>query len=243
MINEFITHASGSSGNLYEVRAVNGALMVEAGISFKKAREAFSFKLSGVDGCIITHEHRDHSHAAKHLIEKGVDVYMTQGTADAVGLKKSHRLHIIRAWNIYQVGSFRIYPFPAVHDAAEPVNYLIFNGYDYILYITDTMYVPFKFKIPRPYKLICIAIEANYRDDLLSQSIQENVFPRALRRRVKRNHMSIDTARRCIMEKDLSNVREIHLIHLSGTNSDPASFCSMVAGDTGKPVYVAGKGI
>lgn len=51
------TFASGSSGNLYSVSDSKTVIMIEAGISFQKIREAFSFKLSNVSGVLVSHEH------------------------------------------------------------------------------------------------------------------------------------------------------------------------------------------
>ena len=60
-------------------------------------------------------------------------------------------------------------------------------------------------------------------------------------RRVMKSHMSIETAKEFLRVNDLSQVREIWLIHLSDGNSDAERFKREVAELTGKMVFVADK--
>jgi len=81
--------ASGSSGNLYRVDDGRTQVLLECGITFARIQKALSFKLSKIDGCLITHEHMDHAKAVKELLLRGTDCYMSKGTAEALEVRGS----------------------------------------------------------------------------------------------------------------------------------------------------------
>lgn len=230
---QFQSYASGSSGNLYHLASPGSEIMLEAGIRFPEIRRVFNFQLSKLAGALITHEHMDHARAAAKLMKAGVDCYMTAGTAEALGLS-GHRLHIIKAREQFSVGTFRVLPFETVHDAVEPVGFLIVSGSQKLLFATDTCYIKHRFR-----GLSHIAIEANYDLAILDANIEAGVYPAQNREHVRRSHMSIDQVCKMLSANDLSGVEEIHLLHLSQDNSDAARFKKEIEALTGKPVYIA----
>jgi phosphoribosyl 1,2-cyclic phosphodiesterase len=207
--------------------------MIECGLKFQDIRKAFDFKLSKLAGCLASHAHSDHAFSAAKLIAAGVDCYMTAGTAEALGLS-GHKLHIIKAGEQFNLGTFRVLPFETVHDAVEPVGFLIASGNQKMLFATDTCYVKHRFR-----GLTHIAIEANYDQSILDANIEAGLYPAEIREHVMRGHMSIEQTREMLLANDLSQVREIWLIHLSDMNSDAESFRNDIQTATGKPVYVA----
>ena len=82
--------ASGSSGNATLISDGVTALLLDAGISHKELQRGTGFKLSGVAGCLITHEHQDHSKACKELAKTGTDVYAARRGGGA-GLPHTQR--------------------------------------------------------------------------------------------------------------------------------------------------------
>ena len=55
---EFKSIASGSKGNAYIVKSGSVApLLLEAGIPIKRLKENLNFGLTGLAGCLISHEH------------------------------------------------------------------------------------------------------------------------------------------------------------------------------------------
>ena len=52
---------SSSAGNCYVFQNKTEALIVEAGVRFSELQKALDFNVRKVVGCIITHEHGDHS--------------------------------------------------------------------------------------------------------------------------------------------------------------------------------------
>ena len=60
-------------------------------------------------------------------------------------------------------------------------------------------------------------------------------------RRLTKSHFSLENLKSFLKANDLSQVREIYLIHLSDANSDEEKFKYEIAALTGKPVIVAPK--
>lgn len=50
-------HYSGSSGNLYAIDDGKTKILIEAGVVIKKIKEALRFRLSEIEGVLISHEH------------------------------------------------------------------------------------------------------------------------------------------------------------------------------------------
>jgi ribonuclease BN (tRNA processing enzyme) len=55
--------------------------------------------------------------------------------------------------------------------------------------------------------------------------------------------MSLETCKEFLQANDLSQVKDIALIHLSDSNSDAERFKREDEGLTGKPTYIASKGL
>ena len=226
--------ASGSSGNAYHVTDGEASLLLECGLPFKKLREALSFNVSTLDGVLVSHEHQDHCKAVSDLMRAGVDIYASKGTIDALGLS-GHRARMVRALGQFLVGDdWTVLPFETQHDAAEPLGFLIARGGDKLLYATDSFYLRYRFE-----GLTAIMIETNYAADILSENVAAGDVHPALRKRIRRSHMSLSVVKDMLLSNDLSAVKQIWLLHLSNQNSDETRFKKEIQEVTGKPVYIA----
>lgn len=228
--------ASSSRGNAHIVTDGITPLLLDCGLPIKDLRQRAGFGLTELAGCLVTHEHKDHSKAVADLMKAGIDVYMTAGTAEALGTDH-HRLRIIQAKKQFKIGTWTALPFETEHDAKEPVGFLLANqAGEKLLYATDTYFVRYKFP-----GLNVIMIECNYAGDILQANLEAGTVPVALKNRLLKSHFSLDNVKAFLKANDLSKVQEIHLIHLSGGNSDAARFKAEIQALTGKPVYVADK--
>ena len=231
---------SGSSGNCYRISDGQTALLIECGLPVKKIKEGCDYNLSEISGCIVTHEHKDHSLAVNDLMKSGVNVFMTEGTARACNAQ-TYRLKLwhrdgtdkigLPFYHTGRIGTFAVKPFAVHHDAAESVNYLIESKAtnERLLFVTDTQYIDYRFS-----GLTHIMVEANFSDDALAEP--ENA-PR--RHRLRRSHMSIDKCIGLLKANDLSQVQEIWLIHLSQSNGNAEEFKYRVQEATGCEVHIA----
>ena len=56
---KLIPLASSSHGNAYLVEDGTTCLLIECGVSWKKLQKLTGFGVSGIAGCLISHEHKD----------------------------------------------------------------------------------------------------------------------------------------------------------------------------------------
>ena len=116
---------SSSKGNCYILENEEEALIIECGVNIKDIKQALDFSFKKVSGCILTHEHKDHSFSLIDLLKAGVDVYASKGTFTYLGYKQHHRIKHIRAGAIVEVSSFKVLPFKIQHDCVEPLGFII----------------------------------------------------------------------------------------------------------------------
>jgi len=226
--------ASSSAGNCYRIDDGNTALMLEAGIPIKRIKEGLNFKLSEIQGCLLSHEHGDHSKAIKDVLKAGIDVYTSEGTAQALNINEHHRCHIVKAGKTFAADYWRIMPFAAIHDAAEPLGfYLVTANFESLVFLTDSAYCPVRF--PR---IDYLLLECNYSDSVFRENVSTGKLAPARRNRILHNHFGLENIIKMLKENDLSKLKEIHLLHLSNQNSDAAEIKRRIAGVVGCPVYI-----
>lgn len=228
--------ASGSKGNCYLINDGSTSLLLEAGISIKRIREGLDFRLNEVAACLVTHEHGDHSKAITDILRAGIDIYTSPGTIEALGLE-NHRLRPVKDKQSFEVGTWQVIAFDTQHDAKEPLGFLLHSKAtsERLVFATDTYYVRYKF--PR---LTHVMIECNYASDILQANVDAGLVHPAMRKRLLTSHFSLDNVKVFLKANDLSQVREIWLLHLSDGNSDAERFKKEIMELTGKPTFIAG---
>ena len=220
-------HHTGSSGNLYRV----DDLLIEAGMPIKQIKKALDYKLSHISGCLISHSHGDHTCAAKDIMKAGIDCYCSQDTSNELGLS-SHRAHILESGKQVQIGTWAIKPFDLVHDV-PCLGFLLARGEEKVLYVNDTNYIPYRFR-----GLTHIMIGVSYDSEILIDNITCGYLNLEAGKRILKNHMSLQTAKGFFNANDMSQVKEIYLLHLSDGNSNAENFKCEIQGLTGRPVYI-----
>lgn len=216
---KFESLASSSHGNAYIVSDRDTRILLECGVSHKQLQKLAGFSLSDIKACLVSHEHKDHAKCVDELIRRGMEVYMSCGTAQAL---ENESATLIENMEQFNVGSFDIVPFTTFHDAAEPLGFLIKSRIDgdVLAFATDTVNLRYKFP-----GLNILAIEANYDRKILDRCEK---LPEKVRHRITNSHMEIDTLCDYLRSLDLSECREIHLLHLSDAMSDEGGFMRKV---------------
>ncbi len=230
---------SSSSGNCYCLTTNDGEqLIIEAGINYKKVLQNTNFN-KNVSGLLVTHEHGDHAKFIRDFAKGGIEIFCTKGTAEATGIVNYFNLKTISHNCFFNAGTFTILPFNIVHDAKEPVGFII-NHMESgkILFLTDTRFCKSKFPAVQN-----ILIEANYCEKIIEQNLKSGALHPAVKERIERSHMPISTTLLTLERMDLSNVNNIILIHLSNKNSDAVQFKNLVEKKTGKRTNVAVPGL
>ena len=232
---EITVLASGSRGNCYRINDGSTPLLLECGIPYKEIQKGLNFRLSELAGCLISHEHQDHCKAILDVIKAGIDCYMSQGTAGALGVS-GHRVRMAAAKYLFEIGTLMIMPFETQHDADQPLGFLVYSTRtcEKLLYATDTYYIRYKFP-----GLTHIMVECNYIRDILEANVSAGLVPLALRNRLLESHFSLENVKAFLQANDLGQVKGIWLIHMSETNCDPARAKREIQEMTGLPVYIA----
>lgn len=216
ILMQFITYASGSTGNMYEVTDGVTRILLECGLPIKEMQRLTGHTLSQFDSCVVSHEHKDHC--------KGVDALR----------KLMGHLFVQFGADLGDGGSMLIYGisikhFNVPHDV-ENYGFIVKSVRDKesVVFITDAFYCPVVFD----FSPTIFAIEANYAHDLITPDCPYSD-------RLIQSHMSLKQCLATLKANDLSKTREIHLLHLSAEHSDEARFVREVEAATGKPTYAA----
>lgn len=221
----FESLASSSGGNAYIVSDGRTRILLECGLSHKKLMTLAGFQLSMLDGCLISHEHKDHSGCVEKLLSSGVPVFLSQGTAAALALpEKLLELATEMAdGEQFPIGTIDVLPFATFHDAQEPLGFVMQSREDgdILAFATDTVNLPYNFP-----GVNVLAVEANFQRDILDRCQR---MPEKTRHRISNTHMEIDKLCQCLRSMDLHRCREVYLLHLSAATSHEGQFINKVA--------------
>ena len=233
--------ASGSKGNCYLIQAnENEKLLIECGIAWKDIVCNLDFNLDGIQGCLVTHAHFDHSKSIKDILHYGIDVYCNENVVENVKFVNSfstRRMNLIKPKRKIKIGCFTILPFDCQHtnndrSACQNLGFIIeHKEIGKIVFVTDTYYLKYKFK-----DIDHVLIECNY-----SEKDIQNIEP--YRARIFKSHMSLETLKETLKAWDLKKTKDITLIHLSENNADENYMKEEIEKLTGIPVYIARKGL
>lgn len=226
---------SGSSGNAYQIDDGKTRLLLDAGLPVRELQQLLEFQLNKVAGVLLTHNHGDHSKACKSLMKRGINVYTSQGTIEAMGWQKEHRAKRVSSMQAFFVGTMNILPFDVQHDAPEPLGYVVHSTelHETLLYFTDTYYLKYTFG-----RLDYIMGECNYDMEIIKEGIANGTIDAELAPRLMKSHMSLEHFLELLQHNDLSQVKQIYLLHLSNSNSNEQQFKEAVQKATGAEVYV-----
>ena len=219
-----ITLASGSKGNCFFIEGESGALLIDAGLSYKETirrMAAADLDAGKICAVLVTHEHGDHIRGLEVLMKKlDIPAYATEGTLhDFLHNRRTSDkpidCRVCRHDDEFTVKDFSIEAFKTSHDAVEPCGFVIKENGLRFGYCTDTgiLMPPMLEKLRH-----CdgIVLESNHCPDMLANG----PYPEFLKRRIssKRGHLSNKVAAdgMRLLGKDLP---QVILAHLSETNN------------------------
>lgn len=225
---EVISLQSGSSGNCIFVRSGQTSILVDAGISGRKAETRLSscgHNIRECDAVILSHEHSDHTCGLGVFHRKfGLPVYATKRTWQATRAKPAtgdlgSPNHFV-AGGQFQIGSLKVETYRTPHDAVEGVCFVIEDLVDGQRFgvLTDLGHV-FRGLSPMLRSLDAVLLESNYDESLLS----DGPYPQRLKDRIsgRRGHISNDDAAELLEECIEGQLQWVCLGHLSGENNSP----------------------
>lgn len=225
---------SSSKGNCYRIKtSTNGdELLLDAGLPFKEIQRYCHFNFVHLCGVLVTHQHGDHCKAVPDLLKLGHRVYILKDTAEAIYVSGYHKVVYITPRIQFSVGNFTILPFELEHDVPN-VGFLISDGEEKLLYITDTYYCKYTFK-----GVHHILVECNHSYKILNKKVSDGVLLKHRMERLIQSHFALENVIKFLKSMDLTVCKAIHLIHLSDENSNAVIFKQSVEAATGKYVIV-----
>lgn len=220
--------ASGSSGNCIYVGSEATHLLVDVGISGKRAEGGLrELELTGrdIDGILITHEHADHIQGLGVIARKyEIPIYATLGTIEAIkacgslGRIDDNLFREVREDSKFVIKDLTINPMHISHDAAQPVGYRINYGDKRVAICTDLgTYNDYTVECLRG--MDALLLEANHDVNML----QVGPYPYYLKQRIlgDRGHLSNENSGRLLCRILHDHLKAIFLAHLSKENNLP----------------------
>ena len=225
---ELCSIASGSSGNCIYVGSQATHLLVDVGISGKKAETGLNTigrSCRDIDGIMITHEHADHISGLGVLSRKyHIPIYATAKTIEAIKCSTSlgkieEELFVpIKAEESFQIKDITINPMKISHDAVDPVAYRFKYGQKKIAVATDIgTYNDYTIECLRG--MDALLLEANHDVNMF----QYGAYPYWLKQRIlgDRGHLSNVNSGRLLGMLAHHNLQAVVLGHLSRDNNLP----------------------
>lgn len=220
---------SSSAGNCYLLNTESETLMIEAGVNWATARPYYLRRSDKVAGCLVTHEHKDHSRHGAQVAALGVDVYASEGTQTVMRWTFARTA---KEGEVLNIGEFRVLPFRTFHDAADPLGFYISHPeIGNMVFATDTKFLANRFSNVNYW-----CIECNYMAELLDAN---TAIHEAQKERIRNSHMELGETVRMLQANDLSQSRMILLLHLSDRNSNEKAMQKQVQAATGIRCEVA----
>ncbi|MFV0519750.1 MAG: MBL fold metallo-hydrolase [Lachnospirales bacterium] len=142
---------SSSKGNCYLLENDNECLIIEAGIHINEVKKALDYNIKKLVGCVISHEHKDHS-KYKNEYSNITKVF-----------------ELSRETRQFKAGNFIIKPFLNNHDIECFGFFIKHKDIGNLIFATDTYYLTFRFKDINHFLLEC-----NYDKDLVKNEYLQN---------------------------------------------------------------------
>lgn len=223
----FATLFSGSSGNCTAVWNEEGVVLIDMGVSCRRAVTALNelgIAASDVSAVLITHEHVDHISGLKiYGKHYGTPFYGTRSTKlymeDNGCLEPFHEFVEVEKGRRFSVGGFEITPFATSHDSRTCCGYRLERDGKAVAVATDIGTVD---DDVRECLRGCgiVALESNYDDYML----RTGPYPPSLQARIRSpfGHLSNSACAaevaRLVSEESVKNVV---LMHISDKNNTP----------------------
>ncbi len=198
--------ASGSKGNSTLIQSGSSTVLIDCGTTKKYLTETLStigYTIDDIDALVVTHTHKDHISQLK--LFKDIPTFATFDT-------NNQTQSIISAYESFQVNDLTFYPIALSHDSENTLGFIIFDGYEKLVYIADTGYI-------RDQDLLhlvdanYIILESNYDETLLMQSSR----PYMTKQRIMsdRGHLSNHQCGQILQQIITKNTTEVVLAHMS----------------------------
>lgn len=221
----FCPLASGSKGNSIYVGSKNTKILIDAGLSAKATQERLAqinVDIKEIDAILITHDHTDHILGLKVLAMKhGIPVLANSETAKGIVnyLKGScPKFKIFSTGETFEFGDMEIHPFSIQHDTLDPVAFTIKVENLKLGFCAD---LGFATSLVQNKLRDCdyLYLEANHEPSMVHSSARPMIYKQRVLSRT--GHLSNEACGQLLCEVAHSNLKHIHLAHLSSECNTP----------------------
>ncbi len=213
--------ASGSEGNSVFIQTKNKKVLIDAGMNYKYIKERLEeidVDPSEIDMILITHTHSDHTSALKVFLNKNhPELYVDEEMLNEIDYVKEYD-NLVLEFKDYKFDDTLIEMFHTSHDAPASRGYIIYDGEESFVYITDTGYINQRL-FKKLYNKNKYVFEANHDVELL----MHGRYPQWLKTRIlsDKGHLSNGQTGFYLSKIIGPDTKKIALAHLSKENNDP----------------------
>lgn len=220
----FASLNSGSNGNCYCVGNENDIVLIDGGISCKETEKRMSsigLSMKKIRAVFVSHEHIDHVKGIEVLSKKyNIPIYLNEKTLKGAShfIPKSST-KLFSSGETTPIGDLLIHSFSKMHDAADPISFVVEHKGLRIGVMTD---------IGKPcdnvinhFKLCdAVLLESNYDSNML----ENGKYPYMLKKRISGDfgHLSNEQALDLFLTHQSESLSNLMLGHLSQENNHPA---------------------
>lgn len=219
----FSVLASGSRANATYVESADTRILIDCGLSYRRLRE----RMGSIDrtpeelsAILVTHEHSDHT-AGLAVASKKLQIPLcgTSATLESLKLDTNGCSFVPLERGVkHKLGDISVIPFAVVHDASDPVGYLLEVGSLRFAQATDLGRVT---PVVKEHLLgaHALVLESNHDEELLL----ECSYPWALKQRISstHGHLSNHAAGAFLSELLHRGLQYVVLAHLSENSNTP----------------------
>ncbi len=213
--------ASGSEGNSVFIQTKNKKVLIDTGMNYKYLKEKLeeiNVDPSEIDIILITHTHSDHTSALKVFLNKNHPLlFIDEEMLNELEFVKDYDNIEFRFKDFDFEGTI-IEMFHTSHDAPASRGYIIKDGEESFVYITDTGYINQRL-FNKLYNHNKYVFESNHDVELL----MHGRYPQWLKTRIlsDKGHLSNQQAGFYLSKLIGPDTKKIALAHLSKENNDP----------------------
>jgi len=223
---KFCSLYSGSSGNSLYISDGKTNILIDAGVSgirIKEAMESIGENPADLDALVITHEHSDHTKCAGVITRRyKIPVYGTKGTWDGMsrymGPVNEANVMYINANKDFQINTIRVHPFSIPHDARDPVGFSFFTEGKKVTVATDIGHMN-DLLLENIKNSDLLMLESNHDIEMLDNGS----YPYVLKKRIKSDHGHLcnNAAGETLAKLAKQGLSRIVIGHLSNENNNP----------------------
>lgn len=203
---KFSLLCSGSKGNSFLLEDDGTKVLIDCGSTKKYLMEALEKNdthVEDLDALIITHDHSDHISQIKHF--KDIDIYSPVEIDDIETFS-------VRPLQKFNINNLIFTPIALSHDAPNTTGYIIEDGIEKLVYVTDTGYINERY-IPFMKSPDYIVLESNHDVDMLMRTSR----PQFLKQRIysDEGHLNNEDCAQVLDRVVDENTKMIILAHIS----------------------------